>query len=80
MKARVFVTPKKGVLDPQGKAIHGALIGLHFGGVTEVKQGRFFEIDLQNISRNEAEGQVKQMCEKLLANTVMEDYRFELME
>ena len=79
MKARVFVTLKNGVLDPQGKAIGHALNGLGFGQVGEVRQGKVIDIELSE--RDEAaarEAASKQMCEKLLANTVIEKYEIEL--
>jgi phosphoribosylformylglycinamidine synthase PurS subunit len=76
MKARIFVTLKDGVLDPQGQAIHGALGALGFEGVNSVRQGKVFEIELSD-PRN-AEARLKAMCEKLLANTVIEDFRVEI--
>jgi phosphoribosylformylglycinamidine synthase len=78
MKAKIFVTLKEGVLDPQGKAIQGALGNLNFSGINEVRQGKFIEIDLDENDSSKAEKSLKDMCEKLLANTVIEDYRFEL--
>lgn len=78
MKAKVKVTLKNGVLDPQGKAIEGALSHLGFGGVGEVRQGKYFEIDLAETDKAKAEAQVKAMCEKLIANTVIENYQIEL--
>lgn len=74
-KAKVFITLKNGVLDPQGRAIQGALGNLDFSGVHEVRQGKFIEIDLAESDKKKAEESVKKMCEKLLANTVVEDYR-----
>lgn len=79
MKARVTVTLKHGVLDPQGKAIQGALKSLGFGGVDDVRQGKLIELDLATTNRAEAEAAVTDMCEKLLANTVIENYRIELI-
>ena len=79
MKARVYVTLKKGVLDPQGKAVCNALSSLHFP-VREVRQGKFFELELEASKHLSAEKSVGEMCEKLLANTVVEDYRFEIIE
>ncbi|MGF1502518.1 MAG: phosphoribosylformylglycinamidine synthase subunit PurS [Paracoccaceae bacterium] len=76
MKLRVFVTLKPGVLDPQGEAIRHALGSLGFEGVAGVRQGKVFEIDL-DAAAGEAEAQATQMCEALLANTVIEDYRIE---
>jgi phosphoribosylformylglycinamidine synthase subunit PurS len=74
MKTRVYVTLKNGVLDPQGKAIHHALEGLGFSGVNDVRAGKLIELDL---SENVSEGDVEAMCRKLLANTVIENYRIE---
>ena len=78
MKAKVKVTLKNGVLDPQGKAIEGALGHLGFGGVDQVRQGKYFEIELAETDRVKAKEQVKAMCEKLIANTVIENYDIEL--
>ena len=78
MKARVTVTLKNGVLDPQGKAIEHALAALDFGGVGSVRQGKVFDIDLQGSDRAKAEADLKAMCDKLLANTVIENYAVEV--
>ncbi len=78
MKAKIKVTLKNGVLDPQGKAIEGALGHLGFGGVEQVRQGKYFEIELAETDRTKAKEQVKAMCEKLIANTVIENYDIEL--
>jgi len=78
LKARVHVTLKNGVLDPQGKAIGRALAGLGFDGVGEVRQGKLIELELDETDRAKAEAAVRQMCEKLLANTVIENYAIEL--
>ena len=78
MKARVFVTLKNGVLDPQGKAIGHALNGLGFGAVGEVRQGKVIDLDLSETDEAKARGALKEMCEKLLANTVIEKYEIEL--
>ena len=78
MKARVTVTLKTGVLDPQGKAIEGALASLGFAGVGSVRQGKVFDIELAETDTQKAEAALKAMCEKLLANTVIEDYRVEV--
>ncbi|MBV8801337.1 MAG: phosphoribosylformylglycinamidine synthase subunit PurS [Alphaproteobacteria bacterium] len=78
MKARVFVTLKNGVLDPQGKAIGHALNGLGFGEVGEVRQGKLIDIELRESDGEKARSRLKQMCEKLLANTVIEKYEIEL--
>ena len=77
MKTRVFVTLKNGVLDPQGKAIHHALEGLGFRGVNDVRAGKLIELDLDD---SVGEGDVEEMCRKLLANTVIENYRIEREE
>jgi phosphoribosylformylglycinamidine synthase len=79
MKARVTVTLKNGVLDPQGKAIQGALKSLGFAGVDDVRQGKLIELELATTDRAAAEAEVTAMCEKLLANTVIENYRIELI-
>ena len=79
MKARVTVTLKKGVLDPQGKAIHGALSTLGFDGVEGVRQGKLIEIELDETNRDDAHRKVEAMCEKLLANTVIENYAIDLV-
>jgi len=78
MKAKIKVTLKKGVLDPQGKAIEGALDHLGFGGVEQVRQGKYFEIDLAETDRARALAAAQAMCEKLIANTVIENYDIEL--
>ncbi len=80
MKATVKVTLKNGVLDPQGKAIEGALDHLGFEGVRSVRQGKYFEIDLAESDRSKAAAAVKLMCEKLVANTVIENYSIDLSE
>ncbi len=80
MKAIVHVTLKSGVLDPQGKAIEHALGGLGFAGVGEVRQGKVIELDLAEADHTTARKQVVEMCEKLLANTVIEDYSIDLAE
>jgi phosphoribosylformylglycinamidine synthase len=74
MKARVTITLKNGVLDPQGKAIHHALEGLGFGGVNDVRAGKMIELDLAD---NTSDADIEEMCKKLLANTVIENYRIE---
>jgi phosphoribosylformylglycinamidine synthase subunit PurS len=74
MKTRVYITLKNGVLDPQGKAIHHALEGLGFGGVRDVRAGKLIELDLED---GVSEADVDAMCRKLLANTVIENYRIE---
>lgn len=79
MKARVTVTLKPGVLDPQGKAIEGALASLGVDGVTGVRQGKVFDIELATGDKAHAETALNDACEKLLANTVIENYRVELV-
>ena len=78
MKARITVTLKNGVLDPQGKAIEHALNGLGFDGVTEARQGKLIELDLEDTDKEAALTRVTEMCEKLIANTVIENYTIEL--
>jgi len=78
MKAKVHVTLKTGVLDPQGKAIGHALESLGFEGVGEVRQGKFIELDIDETDPARAREQVGAMCEKLLANTVIENYDIDL--
>jgi phosphoribosylformylglycinamidine synthase subunit PurS len=78
MKAKIKVTLKNGVLDPQGKAIEGALGSLGFGGVNSVRQGKYFEVELAETDKAKAEATLKAMCEKLIANTVIENYAIEL--
>lgn len=78
MKAKIKVTLKNGVLDPQGKAIEGALGHLGFNGVEQVRQGKYFEIELAETDKAKAKEAVKAMCEKLIANTVIENYEIEL--
>lgn len=78
MKARVFVTLKNGVLDPQGKAIGHALNGLGFESVGDVRQGKVIDLELTESDAAKAKASLKEMCEKLLANTVIEKYEIEL--
>jgi phosphoribosylformylglycinamidine synthase len=78
MKARVHVTLKNGVLDPQGKAIMGALSSLGFGGVNDLRQGKYIEIDLEGDDPDSARATVTDMCEKLLANTIIENYSIDI--
>lgn len=79
MKARVTVTLKNGVLDPQGQAIQGSLKSLGFDGVSGVRQGKIFDINLADGDAAAAEASLRQMCEKLLANTVIENYAIEIV-
>jgi phosphoribosylformylglycinamidine synthase PurS subunit len=78
MKARVIIKLKSGVLDPQGKAIESALAGLGFGGVNGVRQGRVIDLDLDATDAAAARSQVAEMCERLLANTVIESYSIDV--
>ena len=80
MQARVTVTLKAGVLDPQGKAIEGALRAMSIDGIGTVRQGKLFEVELAGTDREEATAVLNSACEQLLANTVIEDYRIELDE
>jgi phosphoribosylformylglycinamidine synthase len=79
MKARVYVTLKNGVLDPQGAAVQHALGSLGFDGVDAVRQGKVIELDLTETDAVKAEASVTEMCEKLLANTVIEDFKVEIL-
>ncbi|HEY5931382.1 MAG TPA: phosphoribosylformylglycinamidine synthase subunit PurS [Nitrospira sp.] len=78
MKAKIHVTLKQGILDPQGKAIEHALDSLGFKNTTNVRVGKYMELDLDQNDMAKAEAEVKGMCEKLLANTIIEEYRYEL--
>lgn len=78
LKATVYVTIKKSVLDPQGVAVQGALHSVGFQEVESLRIGKYMELTLDTDNRAEAEVRLKDMCEKLLANTVIEDYRYEL--
>ena len=78
MKAKIHVTLKQGILDPQGKAIEHALDSLGFKNAENVRVGKYMELDVNEKDKAKAEAQVKQMCEKLLANTIIEEYRYEL--
>ncbi|MTI45172.1 phosphoribosylformylglycinamidine synthase [Roseibium hamelinense] len=79
MKARVTVTLKNGVLDPQGKAIEGALGGLGFDSIAAVRQGKVFDVELAHTDAGAAKADLEQMCEKLLANTVIENFAIEIV-
>jgi phosphoribosylformylglycinamidine synthase len=79
MKARVTVTLKNGILDPQGKAIEGALKSLGVDGVASVRQGKVFDIEIEGSDRTKAEAALKQAADRLLANTVIENYRVEVV-
>ncbi len=80
MKARVLVTLKNGILDPQGKAIEGALKSLDLNGVESVRQGKIFDIELAAADRASAESLLRQACEKLLANQVVENFQVEILD
>ena len=75
MKTSVIITLKKDVLDPQGKVIHQALDGMGFNDINEIRQGKYFEIDTNETDPEKAKEKVEEMCKKLLANLVIEDYR-----
>jgi phosphoribosylformylglycinamidine synthase len=79
MKARVIVTLKSGVLDPQGQAIEGSLSSLGFAGVDAVRQGKVFDIELDETDKELAQSDLTAMCDKLLANTVIENYKIEII-
>lgn len=79
MKARIHITLKNGVLDPQGKAIQQALAGLGFDAVEDVRQGKYIEVELAESDAETARAKVSDMCEKLLANTVIENYDIEIV-
>jgi phosphoribosylformylglycinamidine synthase PurS subunit len=78
MKARITITLKPGVLDPQGNAIAGALHALGFGAVGNVRQGKYIEVEVAESDPERARAEVKRMCEQLLANTIIENYAYEL--
>lgn len=78
--ARVFVTPKRGILDPQGQAVQNALHALGFAEVSGVKVGKYIEVALHDVTPEVARARVRAMCERLLANGVIEDFRVELAE
>ena len=78
MRARVFVTLKKSVFDPQGKTIHDALVSLGYSGVTDVRQGKFFEVALEGVSADEARTTVEDIARKVLGNPVIESFRVEV--
>jgi phosphoribosylformylglycinamidine synthase len=80
MKARIHITLKNGVLDPQGRAIASALHALGFNSVGDVRQGKYIEIDLAETDKGKAKAAVEQMCNRLLANTVIENYAIELVD
>jgi len=80
MRVKIFVSLKHGVLDPQGKAIERSLHALGYSEVHDVRMGKYLDLDVEAPSRSAAEARVREMCDKLLANPVIEDYRFEIEE
>ena len=80
IKAKIFVTLKEGILDPQGRAVQQSLQTLGFSSVEAVRIGKFLEVDIQDTDNTAADAQIQSMCEKLLANPVIENYRYELFE
>lgn len=80
MRAKVYITLKNGILDPPGKAVQQALHHLGYTGVKDVRLGKYIELELSPMPLEEAKQQVSQMCQKLLTNTVIEDYRFDVEE
>jgi phosphoribosylformylglycinamidine synthase PurS subunit len=80
MKAHVWVMPKQTVLDPQGKTIQHALASLGYASVRDVRQGKFFVLDLDGMTREEAQKQVERVSREVLANLVIEDFRFEIVD
>jgi phosphoribosylformylglycinamidine synthase len=80
MKAKIYITLKEGIHDPQGRAIQQSLHTLGFDAVQDVRMGKFIEIDLKDMEKEAAEAQLTRMCQNLLANTVIEDFRYEIIE
>jgi phosphoribosylformylglycinamidine synthase PurS subunit len=80
MRVKIFISFKEGVLDPQGKAVERSLHSLGYEEVRDVRMGKYLEIELEASSREAAEARIREMCDKLLANPVIEDYRFEIQE
>jgi phosphoribosylformylglycinamidine synthase len=80
MKLKVYITPKEGILDPQGKAITSSLHNMGYNAVVDARQGKMIQLTLNTNDRIKAETMAKEICEKLLANTVVEDYTFDLIE
>ncbi|MEQ9448130.1 MAG: phosphoribosylformylglycinamidine synthase subunit PurS [Rhodospirillaceae bacterium] len=80
MKAKIHITLKNGVLDPQGKAIEHSLHGLGFGDVSDVRQGKYIELDVTESDKIAAQAKVEDMCRSLLANTVIENYSVEILD
>lgn len=80
MRAKIYITPRQGVLDPQGKAIESSLHTLGYREASEVRMGKFLTIELKGLTPSEARARVQEMCEKLLANLIVEDFTFEIEE
>jgi len=80
MRVKIFVSLKSGVLDPHGQAIERSLHALGYGEVQDVRMGKYLELNVEASSHETAESRIREMCEKLLANSVIEDYRFEIEE
>jgi len=80
MKAKIYITLKDGIRDPQGQAVQQSLHTLGFETVQDVRMGKFLEVDLQDVEKESAEANIKSMCQKLLANMVIEDFRYEIVE
>lgn len=80
MRFKIFISLKEGVLDPQGKAVERSLHSLGYREVQGVRMGKYLEVNLDLASQQEAEARIREMCERLLANPVIEDYRFEIQE
>lgn len=80
MKAKIYITLKDGIHDPQGQAVQNSLHTLGFEMAQDVRVGKFLEVDLQDTEKETAEANIKNMCQKLLANTVIEDFRYEIVE
>ncbi len=78
--AKVYVTPKKAILDPQGKAIAASLHALNYTEVSDVRMGKYLEVHLDDLTPGQARQRVEEMCQRLLANRIIEDFRFELVE
>ncbi len=78
MKARIFITPKKAVLDPQGKTVQSALGHMGYNGIGDVRVGKYLEIELTGADREAAKRQIDEACHRILSNPVIEDYRFEI--
>ncbi len=80
MKAKIYITLKNGIHDPQGQAVQQSLHTLGFDSVHDVRMGKLLELDLQDMEKESAEATIENMCKKLLANTVIEDFRYEIVE